>query len=68
MGAVPKFRQSRGKRGSRRSHDAITPVHLVVCPNCRSYMRSHHVCATCGQYRGRQVVEVKTRARADRES
>ncbi|MDQ6908091.1 MAG: 50S ribosomal protein L32 [Chloroflexota bacterium] len=63
MGAVPKFRTSRAKRGSRRSHDHIAPVHLVVCPNCRSYMRSHHVCPTCGQYRGNQIIEIKQRTR-----
>jgi large subunit ribosomal protein L32 len=38
-------------------------VHLVVCPNCRSYMRSHHVCPTCGEYRGNQIIEIKQRAR-----
>ncbi len=63
MGAVPKFRSSRGKRGKHRSHDHIAPVHLVVCPSCRSYMRSHHVCPTCGQYRGQQIIEIKQRAR-----
>ncbi len=63
MGAVPKYRSSRSKRGMRRSHDHVTPVHLVVCPNCRSYMRSHHICAACGQYRGRQIIEIKDRSR-----
>jgi large subunit ribosomal protein L32 len=34
---------------------------LITCPQCRQYMRSHHVCPHCGTYRGRQVIEVKTR-------
>jgi ribosomal protein L32 len=26
-------------------------------------MRSHHVCPTCGEYRGNQIIEIKQRTR-----
>jgi large subunit ribosomal protein L32 len=35
---------------------------MVVCPNCRAYKRSHHVCLSCGYYAGREVVEIEFRA------
>ena len=42
----------------RRSHDALTVVNTITCPNCDSPMRPHRVCSSCGQYRGRQVKEI----------
>ena len=56
---VPKKKTSRSKRNMRRSHDALTPVNSITCENCDSPMRPHRVCPTCGQYRGRQVIEIK---------
>lgn len=31
-------------------------IKLVPCSNCGAQKRVHHVCATCGNYRGRQVI------------
>ncbi|MCA9932412.1 MAG: 50S ribosomal protein L32 [Ardenticatenaceae bacterium] len=56
MGAVPKRRISRTRRDKRRTHDALTPFHLVPCPNCGEMKRAHHMCLECGTYRGRQVL------------
>jgi large subunit ribosomal protein L32 len=56
--AVPKRRTSRQKRNNRRAHDALTVPQSVACPNCGEAMQRHRVCAHCGQYRGRQVVEI----------
>lgn len=60
MGATPKQRISRKRRGDRRSQQHIKALHLVECPQCHNPRRSHFVCPTCGTYRGRQVLEVKT--------
>ncbi len=56
--AVPKRRTSRSKRNKRRSHDALTPVNVVECPQCGESTLPHRVCRRCGSYRGRQLVEV----------
>lgn len=54
---LPKRRTSHSKRNKRRSHDALTAVQSVVCPQCGERTLRHRACAHCGQYRGRQVVE-----------
>jgi large subunit ribosomal protein L32 len=59
MPAVPKKKLSRRRRGNRRAHMQLKLPSLVICPQCRQYMRSHHACPHCGAYRGRQVLKVK---------
>lgn len=59
--AVPKRRQSRTRTATRRAQwDKITPPTLSLCPNpeCGAPVRPHRVCATCGMYRGKQVLAV----------
>ena len=41
-----------------RAHDAIGVPKLVECSNCHQPMLPHRVCPNCGQYRGRQVLDV----------
>ena len=53
--AVPKKKTSQSRKGMRRSHDAIKAVNPVECPNCGAPKLSHHICSSCGHYRGRQV-------------
>ncbi|NRA33165.1 MAG: 50S ribosomal protein L32 [Polyangiaceae bacterium] len=56
--AVPKRRKSASKQGMRRSqHDKVSPPNLVPCPNCSAPSRSHRVCASCGQYKGRVIFQ-----------
>jgi len=62
MGALPKQRVPKSRRGRRRLHQKLKMPHMVVCPNCRAYKRSHHVCLSCGYYAGREVVEIELRA------
>jgi len=60
MGAVPKTKVSRHRRGNRRRNQALTAPTLVTCPRCGKLMRAHRVCKSCGTYRGRQVIEIKS--------
>ncbi|MEO0412621.1 MAG: 50S ribosomal protein L32 [Pseudomonadota bacterium] len=55
--AVPKRKTTPSRRNKRRSHDAISAVAYNECPNCGELKRPHHVCASCGYYDGREVVE-----------
>ncbi|MBN1933330.1 MAG: 50S ribosomal protein L32 [Anaerolineae bacterium] len=60
MAAVPKRRVSPGRRNRRRANDGLKPRTLVECPNCRAKTLPHHVCPSCGHYRGVEVIEVKS--------
>jgi len=40
----------------RRSHDAVTPPQLSVCPKCNEHRLPHHACPHCGFYKGRLVI------------
>lgn len=42
--AVPKRRKSKSAKGMRRSHDALTPPTLNVCPQCKKVIPPHKVC------------------------
>jgi large subunit ribosomal protein L32 len=59
MGALPKRKITKARRGQRRSHDKLTPPALVNCSQCNSPKLPHIVCPVCGTYAGREVVEVK---------
>ena len=56
--AVPKRRQSNARTRSRRAHHAKHPKQLTVCPKCSTAIPTHVVCPTCGDYMGRNVVEM----------
>ncbi len=53
--AVPKRRVSRSRRGNRRIQQALERAQLTRCSNCGASIRPHHVCASCGHYRGKQI-------------
>lgn len=60
MGAVPKRKISRHRRGNRRQHLALQAPTMVTCPKCGNMMQAHRTCKICGTYKGRKIIEVKT--------
>lgn len=54
--AVQQNRVTRSKRNMRRAHDALSAAASSECPECGELKRPHHVCSSCGHYRGREVV------------
>ncbi len=56
---APKSRTSKAKRDRRRSHDALAAPTLSVCPQCNEPKLPHRVCAGCGTYRGRTVINTE---------
>lgn len=57
--AVPKHRTSRSRTHSRRSANRrVEAAPQSVCPTCGAAKRPHVVCGNCGNYRGRQVLDV----------
>ena len=57
--ANPKRKHSKSRTRKRRSqyYRSLNKPELMECPNCGSTKMLHRVCPTCGQYRGRQIVE-----------
>jgi len=55
--AVPRKKVSRSKRDMRRAHDSMKRAAYAECANCGELKRPHHVCAACGYYGDREVVE-----------
>jgi len=35
---------------------------MSVCPQCKTPKLNHRVCPVCGQYAGRQAMEIKEKA------
>lgn len=57
--AVQQNKKSKSRKGMRRSHDHVAIPNVVYC-SCGAPRMSHCVCPSCGTYRNRQVVAVKT--------
>jgi len=55
--AVPKGKTSRMKKNKRRTHDALAAPARSLCPQCKAPKAPHRVCASCGSYKGREVIQ-----------
>ena len=55
----PKRRHSKARRDRRRAHDALAQPARSECPSCGEVKLPHRACRSCGEYRGRDVVEAK---------
>ncbi|PIU99351.1 50S ribosomal protein L32 [Candidatus Wolfebacteria bacterium CG03_land_8_20_14_0_80_36_15] len=55
MGGVPVKHHTHSKVGRRRSHLALRPANLLVCPNCGAPVKPHHYCSSCGFYKNRTI-------------
>ena len=55
MGGVPVKHHTKSKVGRRRSHLALKPSQIFICPNCQAPNRPHRICASCGSYKGKVV-------------
>ncbi|MAE10424.1 MAG: 50S ribosomal protein L32 [Dehalococcoidales bacterium] len=62
MGALPKRKYAKARRGKRREHLGISTPTSIDCPQCGSPKLPHQVCRACGSYKGREVIEVKSSA------
>jgi large subunit ribosomal protein L32 len=60
VGAVPKHKLGKGRKGRRRSHNALRGQNLVPCPKCHELRLPHRVCPSCGNYKGIEVIEQKS--------
>jgi len=58
--ANPKKKHTHSRSAKNRVHLALEPKSLGKCPKCGKALKSHTACAFCGEYKGRQVLSVKT--------
>ncbi|HUW24043.1 MAG TPA: 50S ribosomal protein L32 [Patescibacteria group bacterium] len=64
MTPLPKRRWSTRRQGKRRAAQVATRLSMNRCPNCGHLKQTHAACPSCGIYRGKQVVAVKTKPAA----
>ena len=55
--AVPKKKTSKSKKNMRRAHDAVSAVGISACSHCNEPKLPHRVCASCGTYKGKEVID-----------
>lgn len=54
--AVPKAKTSKSKKNMRRAHDAVSAPGISICRQCQEPKQPHRVCANCGTYKGKEVI------------
>jgi len=60
--AEPKKKLSKSRTRSRRHQIKLNAVGIVFCEKCHEPKLRHNVCANCGTYRGKQVIEPDNKA------
>ncbi len=57
--AHPKRKSSKSRRSHRRAqyYNRLENPAVGTCPTCGAPVQMHRACATCGEYRGRQVIK-----------
>ncbi|HLD86100.1 MAG TPA: 50S ribosomal protein L32 [Patescibacteria group bacterium] len=63
---LPGHRRTSSDKRRRAAHFALKPSSFTVCSHCKLPVRPHHVCANCGYYRGRQVLKIKSKVKAQK--
>jgi large subunit ribosomal protein L32 len=58
MGGVPKWNLTKSRRNKRRMHIFVEAPSITKCPKCKKPVLPHTLCANCGTYRGREVIDV----------
>jgi len=57
--AHPTRKHSKARRDKSRTHWKLRVKTVSVCPQCAKTVLAHRVCASCGYYRGRQVLIIR---------
>jgi len=58
---VVRMRHTRSATRQRRSHHALATAPFSRCSHCGKDVLPHTICANCGYYKGRQVIDVLAR-------
>jgi large subunit ribosomal protein L32 len=55
---VVRMRHTKSHTANRRSHHALDATNFAKCENCQALKKRHTVCAACGFYRGKKVLDL----------
>ncbi len=55
---VIRMRHTHAHTANRRSHHALKSASFSKCSHCGALRKPHTVCAACGHYRGRKVLDI----------
>ncbi|KKU10814.1 MAG: 50S ribosomal protein L32 [Parcubacteria group bacterium GW2011_GWA1_45_7] len=58
MGGTPTRHHTKARRNKGRAHFALNTIKTTPCPKCKQQILPHRMCANCGTYRGKQVINV----------
>lgn len=64
MGALPKRKISKSRKGRRRAHHALKTPAYGPCPNCGEPKRPHFVCENCGKYAAAETKQKVAKSKA----
>ena len=59
--AVPFRRTSKTKKRMRRTHLKKAAPTMATCPKCGATLKPHRACTKCGNYKGKEVIEVSNK-------
>jgi len=57
--ALPKRKISKSRRDKRRTHQKLVAPNVVACQHCGEAKLPHHLCHSCGTYKGNSIIEGK---------
>jgi len=61
VGAIPKRKLGKGRKGRRRSHHALKARNLIPCPKCHELRLPHQVSSiVSATTRAIEVIEIKS--------
>ncbi|NLO97153.1 MAG: 50S ribosomal protein L32 [Peptococcaceae bacterium] len=55
---VPQSKQSKARVRKRRAMDKLSTPNLVECPQCHKMKLQHYICASCGYYKGKEIISM----------
>lgn len=58
--ANPKRRHSKTRGKLRRTHYKMTVPNASACAQCGGPRVPHRICATCGTYKGKEIIAQKS--------
>ena len=65
---MPKKRHSNVRQGKRRfSNYRLSATIPGRCPDCGAPVLPHHACPSCGKYKGRPIIKIKTEKKGKKE-